>query len=163
MTNANRIIQANSLVSQHRVPNGLPYLVDKFISNEKQFLLSQLSYSRLLDIYSGVNCFPIHIATEQVDEVYVGMQRTGISHVFLVRVATGDRPLRTSDLRKCFDHFATEFSSAFVRLIVVQAVVMGVIAILEFHMGSTVELVGEKHYQILQQVDIDTENSGNRT
>lgn len=144
---------------QRTVLNALPYPLDKFISNERQFLLSQLRYSRLLDIFSGAICFPIYSVAEQADEIYIAMQQDSKYHTFLIQAATGDRPLYVSDLKECFDRFATEFSSALVRSIVVQSVAINVIALIEFQVGTTVEFVAEKHYRLIQQDSVAGVNS----
>jgi hypothetical protein len=159
MISNDRKIESNSLISRRIVLNALPCFLDKFISNERQFLLSQLRCSRLLDIFSGVICFPIYSVAGQADEMYIGMQQDGKYHIFLVQVATGDRSLRVSDVRKCFDRYAAEFSSAVVRSIIVQAVAVNVIALIEFRVETTVEFIGEKHYQLIQQDSIASVDS----
>lgn len=149
MITQNIEVAPNRLSKRQAVPNLLPRIVEEYISDERQFLLSQLRYNRLLDLYSGMVCFPVYSTSRLADEIFVGIDQMERPHVFLVQASTGNRPLRISHVKSCFDSFVTEYQSALIRSIVLQVVTLNILALLEFQVERTARLVGEKHYQIV--------------
>lgn len=72
------------------IPNALPEIVEKYLSEDEQALLSSVRYNRLIDIFTEITCFHLqsHIRTTiqdegqiEVDDLYVGIDTDGKEYI----------------------------------------------------------------------------------
>lgn len=80
-------------------PDATPAVVSHYIVGEKERLLAQVRYNRLIDIFFGVIAYPIqsHLRTTvpdmgqvETDEVYVAVRNTGQQFVVPVQAKGGN-------------------------------------------------------------------------
>jgi hypothetical protein len=79
--------------------NSLPDIVEKYIQEDEQGLLSAIRYNRLIDIFTGITCFHLqsHIRTTiegegqiEIDDLYVGVDRDGNEYILPLEAKSPD-------------------------------------------------------------------------
>jgi hypothetical protein len=82
------------------IPNALPDVVERFLTEDEQSLLTSVLYNRLVDIFTGLTCFHVQnhyrgfIADTgqfELDDLYVGLDAAGALHVIPIE-AKGKSP-----------------------------------------------------------------------
>lgn len=86
------------LLAETKVPDATPGIIAMYALNDEQALLAKLRYNRLIDIFTGVTCYSLqnHLRTSvpgmgqiETDEIYIGVDRGGVHHVFPVQAKGG--------------------------------------------------------------------------
>ena len=142
-----------------KVPDATPGLVAKYSLNDEQSLLAKLRYNRLIDIFTGVTCYSLqnHLRTfipgigqVETDEVYVGVDKQGVHHVFPVQAKGGKDKLNIVQIEQDFALCASRFPDLVCHPIGSQFLKNGAIALFEFKMSEEgVKITAEKHYELV--------------
>jgi hypothetical protein len=81
-----------------KVPDSTPGLIARHVMSSEQALLAQVRYNRLIDLFTGIVCYSLqnHLRTAvdevgqvETDEVYLGVDRSGIQYVLPVEAKGG--------------------------------------------------------------------------
>jgi hypothetical protein len=81
------------------ISNSLPEIVEKYIAEDEQGLLSAIRYNRLIDIFTGITCFHLqsHIRTTidgegqvEIDDLYVGIDHDGKEFILPLEAKSAD-------------------------------------------------------------------------
>lgn len=81
------------------ISNSLPEIVEKYIAEDEQGLLSAIRYNRLIDIFTGITCFHLqsHIRTTiegegqiEIDDLYVGLDHDGKEYILPLEAKSPD-------------------------------------------------------------------------
>ena len=77
-----------------KVPDATPGMIKLYTGRDEQALLARIRYNRLVDVFTGVVCYSLqnHYRTfvkdwgqVETDELYVGVDRTGVHYAFPVQ------------------------------------------------------------------------------
>jgi hypothetical protein len=114
-----------------------------------------------------VVCFSLqsHLRTQvqglgqaETDEIYVGVDRRGVHHVFPVQAKGGRDKLSIVQIEQDFAVCAAKFPSLTCRAIAAQFMADDLIALFEFEDSATgVAKTGEKHYRLVAVDDLADE------
>lgn len=141
---------------QIKVPDSTPGIISRYALDDEQALLALVRYNRLVDIFTGVAAYSLqsHLRTSvddvgqiEVDELYVGIDRRGVHHVFPLQAKGGRDKMSTVQIEQDVALCATKFPKLICRPLGAQFLGDGAIALFEF--ASTVDglrLAAEKHY-----------------
>ena len=79
--------------------NSLPEIVEAYVANDEQGLLSSIRYNRMIDIFTDLTCFHLHshirttIKDEgqiEIDDIYVGVDQEGIQYILPLEAKSPD-------------------------------------------------------------------------
>lgn len=158
----------NGMLSETKIPDSTPGIVAKYALGDEQALLARLRYNRLVDIFTGVTCYPLQshlrshvtgIGQVETDDIYVGVDRRGTHYVFPVQ-AKGNRDRQSvvqieQDMALCED----KFPSLVCRPIGAQFMEDDLIALFEFEEQERgVSLFAEKHYRLVPPDEVTLED-----
>jgi hypothetical protein len=160
-------IAPNPNYPETRVPDSTPGLVAKYSLNDEQALLAKLRYNRLIDIFTGVTCYSLqnHLRTYidgigqvETDEIYIGVDRRGVHHVFPVQAKGGNDRMNIVQIEQDFALCAARFSTLVCHPIGAQFMADDVIALFEFESGEGgVKVASEKHYKLVPHEEVTPE------
>lgn len=90
-----------------RLPDATPGVISRYSLSDEQALLARLRYNRLLDVFTGLACYPLqsHLCTSitiinaidgepgssqvETDDPYVGLDKHGAHHILPVQAKGG--------------------------------------------------------------------------
>jgi hypothetical protein len=150
-----RIVPRGDLVAI-KIPDATPEIVSAWALSDEQALLAKVRYNRLIDIFLGIVTYSIqnHLRTTvrdmgqiEIDELYVGVSRTGQQFVVPVQAKGGaDRlgAIQTSqDIACCTE----KFPNLTCRPVSAQSMADNVIAMFELTVQrGEVKVLEERHY-----------------
>jgi hypothetical protein len=154
----------NRAISETKVPNSTPGIVEMYSLNDEQALLARLRYNRMLDIATGVTCYSLqnHLRTYvkevgqvETDEIYIGIDKRGIHYVFPVQAKGGSDKLNIVQIEQDFALCASRFRNLVCHAIGAQFMDDNLIAIFIFEEGDNgIALIAEKHYRLVPPEEI---------
>ncbi len=138
--------------------NAIPELVEQYLRNDEQSLLTQILYNRLIDIFTGLTCFLIQNhyrstidsragRTEvEVDALYVGVDSQGQLHAIPIEAKSAGEneqfgKIQVSNMVKLARQ---NFPDIGRRVVAVKALSDGTIGIIEFTDDENPDTVGIK-------------------
>ena len=139
-----------------KIPDATPQIIAAYALTDEQALLARVRYNRLIDIFLGIVTYSVqnHLRTTvknmgqiEIDEIYVGVNKTGQQFVIPVQAKGGTDKLAviqtTQDLAYCAERFPTLTA----RAISAQFMPDNVIALFELTLEDhEVKIVDERHY-----------------
>lgn len=152
-------IEPNPALTETKVPDATPGVIEMYALGDEQALLAKLRYNRLLDIFTGVACHSLqsHLRTTvpglgqvETDEIYIGIDRRGAHYILTVQ-AKGPRDVLGAiqieqDLALC----QAKFPDLIPRLIGAQFMADEVIALFEFEETQQgIRIAEERHYRLV--------------
>lgn len=160
-------IAPNQNYDKVKIPDATPGLVAKYSLNDEQSLLTKLRYNRLIDIFTGVTCYSLqnHLRTSipgvgqvETDEVYVGVDKRGVHHVFPVQAKGGRDKLNIVQIEQDFALCASKFPELLAHPMGAQFMTDGSIALFEFKVTDEgVKISTEKHYKLVAPDEVTPE------
>lgn len=139
-----------------KIPDATPQIIAAYALTDEQALLARVRYNRLIDIFLGIATYSLqnHLRTTvknmgqiEIDEIYVGVNKTGQQFVIPVQAKGGADKLAviqtTQDLAYCTE----KFPRLAARAISAQFMQDDVIALFELTLeDDEVRVVDERHY-----------------
>lgn len=160
-------IEPNENYPETKVPDATPGLVAKYSLNDEQALLAKLRYNRLIDIFTSITCYSLqnHLRTTvagigqvETDEIYIGVDKRGVHHVFPVQAKGGKDKLNVVQIEQDFALCASKFPSLICHPIGAQFMADNTIALFEFESGDDgVKIASEKHYKLVSPDEVTPE------
>jgi hypothetical protein len=159
-------IVPNPLLAETKVPDATPGVIAMYALSDEQALLAKVRYNRLVDIFTGVTCYPLqsHLRTSvpgvgqvETDEIYIGIDRRGAHYIIPVQAKGGSDTLSVVQIEQDFAMCAARFPSALIRRpIAAQFVTDDMIAMFEFEMtvDGVVAISAERHYRLVPPDDV---------
>lgn len=151
-----------------KIPDATPGLITKYSLTDEQALLAKLRYNRLIDIFSGTTCYSLqnHLRTSvkglgqiETDEVYVGIDRRGVHHVYPVQAKGGSDKMSVVQIRQDLAMCAEKFENLICRPIAAQFMTEDEIALFELvEEEGTVKVAAEKHYRLVPPDKLSAED-----
>jgi len=159
----NRILPRAELATV-KIPDSTPEIIESNALGDEQALLAKVRYNRLVDIFLGITAFSLqnHLRTFvkgigqiEIDEIYIGIDRSGRQFVVPVQAKGGmDKHgiVQTSqDIACC----AVKFPNLICRPVSAQFADEGRIAMFELTMqDGDLKILAEKHYQLVAASEI---------
>jgi len=165
----NRILPQGGLVPI-KIPDSTPEIVGMYALSDEQALLAKVRYNRLVDIFLGLTAYSLqnHLRTTvkgtgqiEVDELYVGVNKTGAHFVVPVQAKGGKDKIGAVQTQQDVLCCEEKFPDMVVRPISVQFMEDNVIAMFELTFSKRTGefgLVDEKHYKLVQASDLSKED-----
>lgn len=161
-----RIIPQESLLAI-KIPDATPEIITRFAQGDEQALLAKVRYNRLVDIFLGITTYSLqnHLRTTvkgigqiEIDEIYVGVNRTGHQFVIPVQAKGGNDQLAATQTRQDIACCKEKFENLTCRPVSAQFMADGGIAMFELTIQEEqVRIVDEKHYQLVRTSQITKE------
>lgn len=158
----------NPALSESKIPDSTPGLVEMYALSDEQALLAVVRYNRLIDILTGVACYSLqnHLRTYvrgmgqvETDEIYVGVDKRGAHYVFPVQAKGGQDRLNIIQIEQDFAVCAGKFPDLLCYAVAAQFMKDNLIALFMFESGENgVALLDEKHYRLVPPVNISQED-----
>jgi hypothetical protein len=161
-------ITPNAALSNIKVPDATPGMIEKYALSDEQALLAKLRYNRLIDIFTGVTCYSLqnHLRTSvanigqvETDEVYIGIDRQGAHYVMPVQAKGGKDRMSVVQIEQDIALCAEKFANAVCRPIGAQFIQSDLIALFEFESTSEgVRVRTERHYHLVPPEELTVED-----
>ncbi len=167
LVRVNRIVPDPSYLPI-KVPDATPEIIGQYAMSDEQALLAKVRYNRLVDIFLGITTYSLqnHLRTTvkglgqiEIDEIYVGLDRSGAQYVIPVQAKGGDDQLSVvqtvQDVRCC----KAKFPDLDCRPVSAQFLAPNHIALFELALsGEEVRIVDQRHYQLTAAADITADD-----
>ena len=159
-----------------RVPDATPGIIARYAMSDEQALLAKLRYNRLLDVFTGIACYPLqsHMQTSvevedalrggtssfqvETDDLYVGLDKHGAHHVLPVQAKGKTDALSVVQIWQDFLMAAQKFGDLVVRPVAAKFMNENRIALFEFAQSdSIITIVDERHYELVSSDQLTDE------
>lgn len=154
------MIVPSEMMAETKIPDATPGVITRYALSDEQALLAKLRYNRLIDIFTGVTCYPLqsHLRTTvpkmgqvETDEIYIGLDKRGAHYVFPIQAKSGKDKLGIVQIEQDFAICAEKFPLLICRPIAAQFMKDDVIALFEFEQTKNeIAISSEKHYRLVR-------------
>lgn len=149
----------SSLLTETRIPDATPGLISMYALSDEQALLAKLRYNRLIDVFTGITCYPLqsHLRTAlpgvgqvETDELYVGIDSRGAHYVLPVQAKSGRERQSIVQIEQDFALCRHRFERLICIPIAAQFMQDDLIALFALEMTATgVAVSAERHYRLV--------------
>lgn len=159
-----------------RLPDSTPGVIAKYAMSDEQALLARLRYNRLLDVFTGLACYPLqsHLRTSvtvesaidgrdsssqvETDDLYVGLDQHGAHYVLPVQAKGGTDALSVIQIWQDFRVAEQKFPELLARPIAAQFMANSEIALFEFEESDgKITIAREQHYELVPPDQLSAE------
>ncbi len=161
-------IKPSELLSETKIPDATPGIIEIYALSDEQALLAKVRYNRLIDIFTGIACYSLqsHLRTNipdlgqvETDELYVGIDKKGSHYVIPVQAKGGSDTLGIIQIEQDMAICKAKFPNLICRPIATQFMSDDLIALFEFELNrSQISIVSEKHYRLVPSDEVTTED-----
>lgn len=147
-----------------KIPDSTPEIISKYAQGDEQALLAKLRYNRLIDTFLGITAYSLqnHLRTSvrslgqiEIDEVYVGVDKTGTHYVVPVQAKGGVDQSSVVQTRQDIAWCKAAYPDLVCRPVTAQLMSDGVIALFELtSQKDEISVAEEKHYRLVNSDDI---------
>ena len=166
LSRVSRILPREDLILI-KIPDSTPEIISTYAQGDEQALLARVRYNRLVDVFLGITTYSLqnHLRTTvggigqiEIDELYVGVSRSGQQFVIPVQAKGGSDQLAVIQTQQDVACCQEKFASLKCRPVSAQFMADGVIAMFELTMqDGQIRVVDEKHYKLVPSAQITTE------
>ena len=142
-----------------KIPDATPQIIAAYGLTDEQALLARVRYNRLVDIFLGMATYSLqnHLRTTvknmgqiEIDEIYVGVNKTGQQFVIPVQAKGGTDKLAVIQTAQDLAYCVEKFPSLTARAISAQFKQDNIIALFELTLeDDEVKIVDERHYSLV--------------
>ncbi len=151
-----------------RLPDATPGVISKYSLTDEQALLARVRYNRLLDVFTGLACYPLqsHLRTSvtitnaidgtpsssqvETDDIYVGLDEHGAHYVLPVQAKGGSDSLSVIQIWQDLRVADQKFPDLIARPVAAQFMEQSVIALFEFQESNNqITIAREHHYSLV--------------
>lgn len=160
---AHRIIP-NPLLTETKIPNSTPGVIERYALNDEQGLLTKLRYNRLIDIFLGISCYSLqnHLRTTvpgmgqiETDEIYIGLDRHGNHYVLPVQAKGGKDQLSIVQIEQDVAMCKHKFPALICIPLAAQFVEKDLIALFSFEDSDNgISILSEHHYRLVESNEL---------
>lgn len=157
----------SEMLSETKIPNSTPGIIERYALSDEQALLAKLRYNRLIDTFTGITCYSLqsHLRTTapgigqvETDELYIGIDKKGSHYVIPVQAKGGNDKLGIVQIEQDIAVCNTKFPALICRPIGAQFMVDDVIALFEFETTREgIKIICEKHYRLVPPEELSDE------
>jgi len=152
-------ITPNALLAVTEIPDATPGIISMFALNDEQAILAKIRYNRLVDIFTRAACYSLqsHLRTTakdigqvETDEVYVGIDKSGLKYVIPVQAKGGRDELNIVQIIQDLAMCKEKFPELICRPVAAQFLDDNTIALFEFQeQDGSLKIYCEKHYKLV--------------
>jgi hypothetical protein len=158
-----------------RLPDATPGVISKYSLTDEQALLARVRYNRLLDVFTGLACYPLqsHLRTSititnaidgtpsssqvETDDVYVGLDEHGAHYILPVQAKGGSDSLSVIQIWQDLRVAEQKFPDLIARPVAAQFMEQSVIALFEFQESNNeITIAREHHYSLVPPEELDS-------
>ena len=158
-----------------RLPDATPGVISKYSLTDEQALLARVRYNRLLDVFTGLACYPLqgHLRTTitipnaidgkpsssqvETDDVYVGLDEHGAHYILPVQAKGGSDSLSVIQIWQDLRVAAQKFPDLIARPVAAQFMEQSVIALFEFQESNNeITIAREHHYSLVPPEELES-------
>lgn len=151
-----------------RLPDATPGVIASYALSDEQALLARVRYNRLLDVFTGLACYPLqsHLRTSikvislidgsqsssqvETDDLYVGLDEHGTHYILPVQAKGGSDILSVIQIWQDFRVAEQKFPNLKARPVAAQFMANDVIALFEFaEFNNEITVAREHHYKLV--------------
>ncbi len=150
-----------------RLPDATPGVIAKYSLSDEQALLARVRYNRLLDLFTGLTCYPLqsHLRTSvsitsdidgtpsssqvETDDIYVGLDEHGAHYVLPVQAKGDSDSLSVIQIWQDFRVAEQKFPGLIARPVAVQFLDEDGIALFEFEESNDLITISREHHYSL--------------
>lgn len=155
------------------LPDATPGVISKYSQSDEQALLARVRYNRLLDVFTGIACYPLqsHLRTSvtipsaidgepsssqvETDDLYIGLDEHGAHYILPVQAKGGSDSLSVIQIWQDFRVAEQKFPDLIARPIAAQFMEQSVIALFEFEESNEqITIAREHHYSLVPPEDL---------
>ena len=150
-----QIVPRDNLIAT-KIPDATPQIIAAYAQTDEQALLARVRYNRLIDIFLGITTYSLqnHLRTTvknmgqiEIDEIYVGVNKTGQQFVIPVQAKIGKDKLAVIQTSQDLGYCAEKYPHLTPRAISAQFMHNKVIALFELTLeNDEIKVVEERHY-----------------
>jgi hypothetical protein len=139
-----------------KIPDATPQIIAAYALADEEALLARVRYNRLIDIFLGIATYSLqnHLRTTvknmgqiEIDEIYVGVNKTGQQFVIPVQAKGGTDKLAVIQTTQDLAYCAERFPILTARAISAQFMQDNIIALFELTLEDhEIKIVDERHY-----------------
>ena len=151
-----------------KIPDSTPEIILANAKSDEQALLAKVRYNRLVDIFLGVTAYSLqnHLRTTvsnmgqiEIDEVYVGVDKTGSQYVIPVQAKSGTDQLSVVQTEQDVLCCEEKFSSLRCRPVSAQFMADDRIALFELALvDDEIRIVDQRHYLLTPAAEISDDD-----
>ncbi len=157
-----------------RLPDATPGVISMHSLSDEQALLARVRYNRLLDLFTGLACYPLqsHLRTSisiashidgspsssqvETDDIYVGLDEHGAHYIVPVQAKGGSDSLSVIQIWQDFRVAEQKFPDLIARPVAAQFLDVDVIALFEFEESDNqITIAREHHYNLVIPEELD--------
>jgi hypothetical protein len=152
------LIIPNELLTETKIPDSTPGVIDLYALGDEQALLAKLHYNRLIDVFLGLTCYRLqsHLRTAvqsmgqmETDEVYVGVDCKGVHRVIPVQAKGGNDKLSIVQVEQDMALCADKWPNLVCVPVAAQFMKDDIIALFSFAEGDKgIGIAAEQHYRL---------------
>jgi len=160
-------IVPNAMLSETKIPDSTPGVIERYALNDEQGLLAKLRYNRLIDIFLGMGCYSLqsHLRTTvpemgqiETDELYIGLDKRGGHYIIPVQAKGGKDQLGTVQIEQDIAMCRYKFSCLTCIPVAAQFMSHEMIALFSFeHSEKGISILSEKHYRLVDAGELSDE------
>ena len=160
-----------------RLPDATPGVIAKYSLTDEQALLARVRYNRLLDVFTGLACYPLqsHLRTSvtipsaidgtasssqvETDDLYVGLDEHGAHYILPVQAKGGSDALSVIQIWQDFRVAEQKFPGLIARPVAAQFMDKSAIArpLFEFQESNDqITIAREHHYSLVPPEELDS-------
>lgn len=142
-----------------KIPDATPEIIAKYALTDEQALLAKVRYNRLIDLFLSITAYSLqsHLRTNvanygqiEIDELYVGVDRSGSHYVAPVQAKGGKDQLGVIQTIQDANYCLQQFPQLICRPVSAQFMADDTIAMFELNFdGDEIEIKEERHYRLL--------------
>jgi len=158
----------NAMLSETKLPDATPEVIERYRFNDEQGLLAKLRYNRLIDIFLGMACYSLqnHLRTTvpqigqiETDEIYIGLDKRGVHYIIPVQAKGGKDQLSTVQIEQDIAMCKHKYPHLACIPIAAQFMENDLIALFSFeHSDKGISIQCEKHYRLVDSSDLSDED-----
>ncbi|HMV26057.1 MAG TPA: endonuclease, partial [bacterium] len=152
-------IHPSEILSQTKIPNATPGIIESYAFSDEQALLAKIRYNRLIDIFTGIACYSLqsHLRSNvsdlgqiETDEIYVGIDKKGVHYIIPVQAKGSADKLGIVQIEQDIALCKSKFPNLVAKPIGAQFITDDLIALFEFEISENgITVVSEKHYRLV--------------
>ena len=142
-----------------KIPDATPEIINAYALSDEQALLAKVRYNRLIDVFLGVAAYSMqnHLRTTvagigqiEIDEIYVGIDRSGCQYVIPVQAKGGSDQLSVVQARQDIMCCHEKFGRLECRAVAAQFMGTDVIALFELALvDDELKVRDQRHYKLV--------------
>ena len=146
------------------IPDSTPGVIAKYSQSDEQALLARIRYNRLLDVFTGLTCYPLqsHLRTSiaiadapksqvETDDLYVGIDKGGAHYILPMQAKGASDELRIIQIWQDFRVAEQKFSKLIALPVAAQFMHDDQIALFSFkeNQEDGITIGDEHHYKLV--------------